>query len=52
MNPTFVLVLLLLAVPLQLFFNHYLEQSYSADAASGSGAMSGLNEARVSALER
>lgn len=28
-NATVVLVLLLLAVPLQLFFNHYLEQAYT-----------------------
>lgn len=29
MNATLVLILLLLAVPLQLFFNHYLDQSYT-----------------------
>ena len=62
MNPTLILILLLLAVPLQLFFNHYLQQSYSSsvsevgDGGSGkmdtAGEVNGLNEARLEAMER
>ncbi len=55
MNPTLVLVLLLLAVPLQLFFNHYLEQSYSAEESAanvGAPIDGGVNGARVNALEK
>lgn len=50
MNPTIVLVLLLLAVPLQLFFNHYLEQSYSTGSVEGDH--DGLDGARLNALQR
>ena len=62
MNPTLVLILLLLAVPLQLFFNHYLQQSYSSSVSEAgsrddgeldtAGEVSGLNEVRMEAMER
>jgi len=54
MNAVVVLLLLLLAVPLQLYFNHKIQQSYATMTESGEGktAQSELDKVRQDAIDK